>query len=373
MLWLTRLVLAFLFLYITLPLGSVQAALLKPSEQFDYTVAEESSRHSLTDLRTKIGDTTRSLKSQEQTVVALEQAIGEKQKQQAALRRSQNDILVALYELGEAGLPEVLRDKGSVTDYASRSEYITALASHLNRLSSQTAQAAQELESRRQASLVAKQELERIQKRQSAQLSVVQTHQDSLGRLQSAAKQPHKPYQEVVTDARAREQSLRDRLAAQLAHPEPVVRYNHVDAGAVIGYMGTTGFCYAEGYGFNTAECGHLHFEVIDQGRWADPRGYSPARLVWPFASFHATQEFGATWQLPSGEQAYDGGHTGRDLVAEEGIGAPVRAAAAGDIIEVFPQFNGWMPDGYGCYKIIDHGQGLWTLYGHLTKSSCSH
>ncbi len=52
--------------------------------------------------------------------------------------------------------------------------------------------------------------------------------------------------------------------------------------------------------------------------------------------------------------------HKGVDIAAW--IGAPIKATAAGII-----QFSGWQ-SGYGLCVLIDHGYGLSTLYGHLSK-----
>ena len=53
--------------------------------------------------------------------------------------------------------------------------------------------------------------------------------------------------------------------------------------------------------------------------------------------------------------------HTGADLVAE--LGTPVKPSMAGTVKEVnFEYF------GFGNHIIIDHGAGLESLYGHLSK-----
>lgn len=52
--------------------------------------------------------------------------------------------------------------------------------------------------------------------------------------------------------------------------------------------------------------------------------------------------------------------HAGLDFPAEEGT--PVRAAAAGTV-----RFAGWDSTGYGLLVIVDHGDGLETMYAHLS------
>jgi murein DD-endopeptidase MepM/ murein hydrolase activator NlpD len=52
--------------------------------------------------------------------------------------------------------------------------------------------------------------------------------------------------------------------------------------------------------------------------------------------------------------------HAGTDFGAD--TGTPIRAAGAGTVI-----FAGWQ-GGYGNTVIIDHGQGMTTLYGHCNE-----
>jgi murein DD-endopeptidase MepM/ murein hydrolase activator NlpD len=86
--------------------------------------------------------------------------------------------------------------------------------------------------------------------------------------------------------------------------------------------------------------------------------GRAPGRLLFP-ADGPVSSSFGnrlhpifKTWRM----------HAGIDIGA--GYGAPVRAAAAGTVVTA-----GWI-SGYGRAVIVDHGGGLATLYGHLSRTS---
>ncbi|MDI3298522.1 MAG: peptidoglycan DD-metalloendopeptidase family protein [Bacillota bacterium] len=78
--------------------------------------------------------------------------------------------------------------------------------------------------------------------------------------------------------------------------------------------------------------------------------------LAWPLASFVVTRPFGQNYD-PILRQVQM--HTGIDLAAPEGT--PVHAAGAGVVF-----FTGWM-NGYGNTVILVHGNGLSTLYAHLS------
>ncbi len=336
-----------------------------------YEQQAEQAGQSLAKMQSKIQQTQALIATQEQSLNRLNAEIEEKNRQLSLLRQQQNEALVQLYEMGDPTIVQLVLRPDTLVDYANQTEYLAALESRLAQLVQSVVDLTRDLQHQQQVQEHEHETLSLARSRQTAQLSTIATQQVSQQRLEQAARTKEKSYHDLVVEALAREQEVERQLAQQLSRQTPVMRHGQVKQGNIIGYMGATGFCYAEGYGFNTPECGHVHFEVIKNSQWTDPRRFVPGRLSWPLDSFRVTQEFGDNWRLPSDAWAYSRGHTGRDLVAQDGIGAPVRAAADGQLIELFPEYNGWMPDGYGCYKVIDHGDGLWTLYGHLTESSC--
>ena len=74
------------------------------------------------------------------------------------------------------------------------------------------------------------------------------------------------------------------------------------------------------------------------------------AGYLWPTAARIITQYYG--WR-----------HTGLDIATNK-PGTPNYAAKAGTVIKSQCGWNG----GYGCYVIIDHGNGVQTLYGHHSQ-----
>lgn len=78
------------------------------------------------------------------------------------------------------------------------------------------------------------------------------------------------------------------------------------------------------------------------------PNLASNTKLLWPAPTRRISQYF--SWR-----------HTGVDLA--NSTGTPIYAAEDGVV-----QTAGWNAGGYGYYIIIDHGQGLATLYGHNSK-----
>jgi len=81
----------------------------------------------------------------------------------------------------------------------------------------------------------------------------------------------------------------------------------------------------------------------------------SGTRLLWPTTVRRVTQYYG--WR-----------HTGLDIASRES--PPIFAAESGTVIRA--SSNGSYNGGYGNMVIIDHGNGLQTLYGHMKALSVS-
>ena len=78
--------------------------------------------------------------------------------------------------------------------------------------------------------------------------------------------------------------------------------------------------------------------------------GVSPSGFIWPVRGV-VTSGYGPRWGRM---------HTGIDIAARSGT--PIVAAKAGEVI-----YAGWL-GGYGNAVLLDHGDGIATLYGHQSR-----
>ncbi|MBP9751663.1 MAG: peptidoglycan DD-metalloendopeptidase family protein [Candidatus Moranbacteria bacterium] len=112
----------------------------------------------------------------------------------------------------------------------------------------------------------------------------------------------------------------------------------------------------------NNLESGKIG--VLDLGKI--PK-YQKGLLSYPVKKIVITQGYGMTSYAKSG--AYGGGpHNGVDFGAS--TGTSVYAAMKGKVVAIGSMTKNGKWYGYGRWIAIDHGNGLLTLYGHLSKQS---
>ena len=88
--------------------------------------------------------------------------------------------------------------------------------------------------------------------------------------------------------------------------------------------------------------------------------------LAWPLDSVRITQYFGNTDFAKANPILYNGnGHNGVDLGAS--IGTPIKSSASGVVIGTGDTDVGCPGGSYGKWVLIKHGNGLTTLYAHLS------
>ena len=81
----------------------------------------------------------------------------------------------------------------------------------------------------------------------------------------------------------------------------------------------------------------------------------SKPTYMYPVTNWNVTSNYGYRWGRL---------HAGTDVGVP--VGTTVRASRAGQVVTA-----GWV-GGYGNCVMIDHGDGVWTVYGHLSEFSTS-
>ena len=158
----------------------------------------------------------------------------------------------------------------------------------------------------------------------------------------------------MTRDLEAKREEAEKELAAYLARGR-FVSLGPVGQGNIVGRVGNTGFSSGP----------HLHLEIRDpNGNPVNPGNFYAAGWIRPVDSY-VTQGYGN----PS-PRYYRGYHAGIDY---GGAGLPVSAVASGSVIHrgcssSSPIFN-YSP-AYGYSVVIQHANGYFSIYGHMTPPS---
>lgn len=229
---------------------------------------------------------------------------------------------------------EILVESESISEFMDDERYIEAGRSKIETILA-------EIEADKKQLDVQKAEL-------GKQKSALAVQQKAINELLAKTRGEQAKYESLLAKAKA----SRDRLDAQISAlmvSGPQKSYGYVYKGQQIGREGSTGFSTGS----------HLHFGAYRGGSSNDvsPWGYiNSGQWRMPLDDSTVTQDYNA--HNCNGVYA-NCKHNGIDLSA--GFGAPIRAAASGNII-----MNAWDQYGFGHYIVIDHGNGVWSLYAHM-------
>jgi septal ring factor EnvC (AmiA/AmiB activator) len=232
---------------------------------------------------------------------------------QMRTRRAMSARAVALYKTGDAGPVTALFSAGSLQEFLARSRALRLLLDHDRTLLERYASDAAALVSTRQEARVAAAENERASALAAARAQELAAERDSKRLILVQVRQ----------DRSSERAALQELEAAALALEETLERLRGRDSG---------------GRGSSSAEP-----FASRQGRLALP-------VVAPVA-----RGFG---RVVDDEFRTETFRKGVDFGAA--AGAPVRAVAPGEV-----RFAGWFR-GYGRIVILDHGDGYFTVSGHL-------
>lgn len=195
---------------------------------------------------------------------------------------------------------------------------------------------------------------EELKKREITQKNLIESEKKYKEKLLAKTQTEIEALARQEAELSKREQEVEEEINKYLSEYKSSEQSSQsVKKGEIIGYQGNSGFSTGS----------HLHFTVfVDNNlkKHHDPNKHlKNSHLAYPLEKWRLTQGYGMTSFARTG--AYSGGpHNGIDIANFPG--APVRAAGDGKII--MDKYFG----SYGNAVIIDHGNNLYTLYGHLAK-----
>ncbi|OIP25235.1 hypothetical protein AUK11_01000 [bacterium CG2_30_37_16] len=259
------------------------------------------------------------------------------------------DYLTEIYSQGKTSALEMIVSSNNISEYMNQMEYTETLQEKVNNQVTTIKDIKANLDKNKSRAEQENKKLNETKTQLTAKKTSLDNTKAEKQKLLDMTFGEEQRFQDLLTASRNKEAAAEREIQNIVSslYNRGSTSGGQVSTGAIIGYQGNTG--YSTGT--------HLHFTVFKNGVAVDPLPLlNNGTFNWPLSGFIITQYYGK----PNWNAAYSF-HNGIDLSA--GYGAPIHAAAPGTVVT-----DGWMPNGYGHYKVVDHGNGYMTLYGHMKQ-----
>lgn len=268
----------------------------------------------------------------------LKETRAELKRQKALLKAN----ILALYMRGDASEVELIASSDNFSEYIDEQTYLERIKAGIQESALKVVELEKKIKKQREQ-----------QKELLAQQIAAKKDLDDMraqrAELLERTRGIERRYQAIVADLEEKRAAI-DRQLTALIVSQQYANYGVVSgSGQFIGRVGSTGYSTGP----------HLHFEMrSSSGNAIDPHGSMGS---WP-TSGGISQGFGCIaplgWYSPCGNGRSF--HPGIDISAPSGT--PIYATKPGVIV-----FKGW-DDAYGNMVMIKHGDGTFSVYGHLSS-----